>query len=187
MISAHHNFATFVFCDIVSNCYNDCLKNRGCNRFLQYSGSSRKRTSSEREKAVRNGAGRFREGKNTEFVWELTKRDFAKWPEVEAVHLPECPLRELPLYYVFYLKNAPTATIMNNFHKNVFLHHLNLWSLFLFQTNPNYSCKILNALKELPLLMHNEEGLVRPFFSVINNKIDIRFFLNNKIYSQTKQ
>ena len=27
------------FGDIVSNCYNNCLKNRRCNRFLQYSGS----------------------------------------------------------------------------------------------------------------------------------------------------
>ena len=44
-----------------------------------YSGSSLKRTHSGREKGVRTGgAGRLRECNNTEFVWELRKREFGE-------------------------------------------------------------------------------------------------------------
>ena len=56
---------------------NCSLKMSVVNDGVRYSGSSRERTPSGREKFVRNsGAGRLRECKNTEFVWELRKAGF---------------------------------------------------------------------------------------------------------------
>ena len=42
------------------------------------------------------GAGRLRECKNTEFVWEVSKRGFVKAAVSRAVPLREGPLGELP-------------------------------------------------------------------------------------------
>ena len=45
-------------------------------------------------------AGRLRESKSTQFVWELRKTAFCKQKVAvsRAFHLRECPLGELPLY-----------------------------------------------------------------------------------------
>ena len=44
----------------------------------KYSGSSRERTPSGREKGVSIGPGPIRECKTTEFVWELRKTGFCE-------------------------------------------------------------------------------------------------------------
>ena len=43
------------------------------------------------------GAGRVREFKNTDFLWELKKTRFFEGAISRAVRLRECPLGELPL------------------------------------------------------------------------------------------
>ena len=48
-----------------------------------YSGISRKRTPSGAKKVPVTGAGRLRECKNTEFVWELRKTGLRGRPFVE--------------------------------------------------------------------------------------------------------
>ena len=56
------------------------------------------------KKVFVTGAGRLRECKDTEFVWELRKTGFVKMAVQlsRAVRLRECPLGQLPLYVEFF-------------------------------------------------------------------------------------
>ena len=53
-------------------------------------------------------AGRLRELKNIEFLWESKKWSFVKVAVSRTVRLRECPLGELPLYFV--KQNSPFSS-----------------------------------------------------------------------------
>lgn len=52
------------------------------------------------------GADHLPECVNTKLVWEPGKKEFVKGAVSRAVHLRECPLRELQLYVHLNLSNG---------------------------------------------------------------------------------